>query len=75
LGIEKKCIEGYLRLGFEKGVVEKGIWIRNGVEDFESVVEMVVFRAEVDDTRHGMVICRETEAEKEGVVLFQLRHG
>jgi len=45
-------------LGNEKGVVEKSVWIWNGVEDFKSIVEMVVFGAEVDDTRHGVVVCR-----------------
>lgn len=79
VGIEEKDIEGCLgmgiEMGFEKGVVEKGVRAWNSVEDFESVVELVVFGAEVDNARHGVVVGGETKAEDEGVVLFELRHG
>jgi hypothetical protein len=57
-------------LGFEKGVIEKSVWVWNGVENFESVMEMVVFGAEIDDARHGVVVGGETNANKKGVVLF-----
>lgn len=57
-------------MGFEKGVIEKSVWVWNGIEDFESVVEMVVFGADIDDARHGVVVGGETNANKKGVVLF-----
>ncbi|MCI89843.1 hypothetical protein A2U01_0111132, partial [Trifolium medium] len=48
----------------------KSVWVWNGVEKFESVVEMVVFGADVDDAGHGVVVGGETSANKEGMVLF-----
>jgi hypothetical protein len=33
-------------------------------------MEMVVFGAEIDDARHGVVVGGETNANKKGVVLF-----
>lgn len=79
LGVEVDAVSGEwsLEVGPYDGVVDKGVWVVNFVEQLESVVEIAILRegAELKDSAHGIVIGGEAKADDLRVELLELVHG